>query len=118
MDGSWSINTTCGSNYGFKIINSTDIRQEILFDNPFNLTIISSEDPFLKFKEITHDKLYLDQDPAGEIILGILVLFIWVFTAALFLHRVWRHLKHHTFRDYFRERRNSKYLAKQDDENQ
>jgi len=45
--------------------------------------------------------------------LGILILMFWVCSAALFVHRVWRHIKNHTFRDYFRERRNRKYLAKE-----
>ena len=115
-DGSWVVNSTFGLKYESQISNSTDIRQEVLFNNSFNLTIISADDPYLKFKEITHDKLYLDEDPTSEMILGILVLLVWGCTAALFTHRIWRHIKHHTFRDYFRERRHRQYLEKEKSE--
>lgn len=96
--------------------DSREFQQVIdFYDYPFSLQIRHKRDPLLVFADITNWTFSLDQKPSSQIAAGVILLLFSLLLLGLAGYKTYRFCIKYTLRDYIREKRRRRYLAKEEE---
>ena len=90
--------------------NSREFQQIINFyDYPLTVSVRHSQDPHVRFGQMTGGTYSLDLSPGSQIAAGLILLVFAVAMLAMSLYKTYRFCIKYTLKDYLTERRRRRY---------